>query len=283
MTDWTPIWRAGIVDLRPSTLARDDGYIERYILPTFGSMRLAEIDHATVTAWVAEMISIGPKPWWSVAEQPKRKRRPLSAATVTKCAQIMSKIMTAAVAAGRLRSSPCVGVKLPRIERQEMQFLTPNEVAALADAIDPTYRAAVILGAFGGLRVGELFGLRSKRVDVLRGRVDVAEILVEVSGQLHFGPPKTRAGRRAVPLPRIAVEALSTHLTSHPAGPDDLVFRSAQGDPTRLSNWRHRVWEPAVKSAGLGHLRPHDLRHTAVALWIAAGAILTEIAAKGWS
>jgi hypothetical protein len=38
----------------------------------------------------------------------------------------------------------------------------------------------VILGAFGGLRVGELFGLKAKRVGVLRGRVDIAEFLVEV-------------------------------------------------------------------------------------------------------
>ncbi len=108
----------------------------------------------------------------------------------------------------------------------------------------------------------------------------MAEILVEVSGQLHYGPPKTKAGRRGVPLPRIAIDALNEHLQTFPAAPDDLVFRSPDGDATRLSNWRHRVWEPAVTSAGLAHLRPHDLRHTAVALWIAAGASPREIAAR---
>src|SRR5664280_3053444 len=124
------------------------------------------------------MVTTGPIPWWDVTEELKRKRRQLSPATVTKCAQILGKIMTAAVAAGRLKSSPCVGVKLPRIEREGMRFLTPAEITALADAIDNPYRAAVLLGAFGGLRVGELFGLRAKRVDVLRARVDVAEIPV---------------------------------------------------------------------------------------------------------
>jgi integrase len=122
--------------------------------------------------------------------------------------------------------------------------------------------------------------LQAKRVDVLRARVDVAENLVEVSGNLYFGPPKTKAGRRAVPLPRVAIDALSEHLRSYPAAPDDLVFQSPDGEATCLSNWRHRVWEPAVKAAGLGHLRPHDLRHTAVALWIAAGASPREIAAR---
>jgi integrase len=277
---WVPIWRAGVVDLRLSTLARDDGYVERYILPTFGSRRLSDIDHSAVKAWVAEMVTTGPIPWWDVTEEPKRKRRPLAPATVTTAAQILGKIMNAAVAAGRLRSSPCVGIKLPRIEREEMRFLTPAEISSLADAIDPRYQAAVLLGAYGGLRVGELFGLRAGRVDVLRAKVGVVEILVEVSGHLHFGPPKTRAGRRSVPLPRIATDALSAHLRSYPAGPDDLVFRSSEGEPTRLSNWRRRSWEPAVTAGKLEHLRPHDLRHTAVALWIAAGASPKEIAAR---
>jgi hypothetical protein len=40
------------------------------------------------------------------------------------------------------------------------------------------------------------------------------------------------------------------------------------------------VWRPAVRAAGLDGLRIHDLRHTAVALWIAAGAYPKEVAAR---
>ena len=47
-----------------------------------------------------------------------------------------------------------------------------------------------------------------------------------------------------------------------------------------LNVWRRRFWVPATKAAGLGHLRPHDLRHTAVALWIAAGAHPKEVAVR---
>jgi integrase len=61
-------------------------------------------------------------------------------------------------------------VPLPKVEREEMRFLTPAEVAALADAIAPRYRALVLVGAYGGLRIGELAGLRRCRVDLLRGR-----------------------------------------------------------------------------------------------------------------
>ena len=57
-----------------------------------------------------------------------------------------------------------------------MRFLTPGQVSELADAIEPRYRSFVLVGAYGGLRLGEMTGLRWERVDLLRRRVDVAEI-----------------------------------------------------------------------------------------------------------
>jgi len=275
--DWAKEWRTGIVDLRPSTLARDLGYLNRYIVPTFGPVRLGEIDHAQVRTWVAGLSARG-----------------LSPATVTLAAGILKKVMGTAVTAGLLASSPCVGVKVPRIEREEMRFLTPAEITTLADAIAPAFRALVLLGGYGGLRIGEMLGLRAKSVDLLRARVDVVEIMTEVSGHLYHGPPKTRAGRRVVPLPRVATDALTEHLRMRPASPEDLVFRAPEGGPVRLASWRRRVWAPACVSAGLGEqvkddetgkvsyvgLRPHDLRHTAVGLWIAAGASPKEIATR---
>lgn len=64
-----------------------------------------------------------------------------------------------------------------KVEREEMRFLTPAEIIALADAIRPLYRTLVLVGAYGGLRIGELAGLRRGRVDLLRGTVTVAEIV----------------------------------------------------------------------------------------------------------
>jgi integrase len=81
-----------------------------------------------------------------------------------------------------------------KIEREEMRFLTPAEIVDLAEAIHARYRALVFVGAYGGLRMGELAGLRQSRVDLLAGAVTVAETPTEVKGKLIAGPPKTRAG-----------------------------------------------------------------------------------------
>ncbi|MGH8899972.1 MAG: hypothetical protein ACRDZ4_23780 [Egibacteraceae bacterium] len=55
------------------------------------------------------------------------------------------------------------------------------------------------------------------------------------------------------------------------------MFTAPAGGPLRRSNYRHKVWLPSIARAGLDGLRFHDLRHTAVALWVAAGANVLEV------
>jgi hypothetical protein len=82
-----------------------------------------------------------------------------------------------------------------------------------------------------------------------------------------------------VGLPRFVVEELAAHL-AEPGDPADFVFTAPQGGPLRVTAFRARVWRPATRATGLDGLRIHDLRHTAVALWIAAGANPKEVAAR---
>jgi integrase len=261
-SDWLTAWWATTTNLRPSTRARDEMALRLYALPRFGDMPLAAIRQLEVRAWVADLST-----------------RSLAPATILKAYQLFGKVMAAAVDAGYLAQTPCRNVPLPRVEREEMRFLTPAEIVTLAEAIRPSYRALVLTGAYGGLRIGELAGLRRGRVDLLRGTVEVAEIITEVSGRLHVGPPKTRASRRMIGLPRFVVRELEAHLASK-NDPDSYVFTAPRGGPLRIIAFRNRIWRPATKAAGLEELRIHDLRHTAVALWIAAGASPKEVATR---
>jgi integrase len=260
--DWIEAWWATTVNLRPSSRARDEAYIRNHVLPAFGELPLGAITHLDVRAWVAELAAKGRAP-----------------ATVQKAYQTLSKILRGAVDAGLIAQSPCRNVALPRVEREEMRFLTPPEVAALAEAIDPRYRALVFFDAYCGLRLGELAGLRRGRVDLLHREVRVTEIAVEVKGNLIFGPPKTRAGHRKVPVPRFVADEMAAHLDAYgQPNPDALVFVGADGGALRANGWRARHWRPAIRAAGVEPLRPHDLRHTAVSLWVAAGASPKQIA-----
>ena len=184
--DWVARWEGTNVHLRPSSQARDDSYLRNHVLPRFGPMRLDAIRVLDVREWVAQLNAKG-----------------LAPATVHKAYETLSKVLRSAVEPDLLAQSPCRNVDLPRIERDEMRFLAPVEVAALADSIDPRYRTMILVAAYGGLRLGEVAGLRRAQVDLDKQSVRVIENAVEVHGHIVRGFPKTRAGRRTIPLPPI--------------------------------------------------------------------------------
>ena len=59
--------------------------------------------------------------------------------------------------------------------------------------------------------------------------------------------------------------------------PDDLVFTSPDGHVLRNTNFRRRVFDPAARQAGVPGLTPHELRHTAASLAVAAGANIKAV------
>jgi integrase len=118
------------------------------------------------------------------------------------------------------------------------------------------------------------------RVDVVRGRIAVAETLVDLNGVLTFAPPKTKNGR-SVPLPRRIVREVERHMQSHgEAEADALVFTNTKGGPLRRAGFRRNWWQPAVGKAGLAPLSFHELRHTFVSLWVAPGANVKEVSMR---
>ena len=252
---WATDWLATRSDLRTTTAARLESSVRMHVLPAFGSGRLTSITNAEVRRWVAKMSEAG-----------------LSAASVRKAAFALRQMLDAAIADRRLAVNPAMNVPLPAEQHVEQKFLTTEQVADLADAMPPQYRTLVLVAAYGGLRWGELAGLRRGRVDTLRGRIRVAETAVDVGHEVTFGPPKTARSRRAVPLARTVLRDLETHMAAH-TGPDAdaLVFTSATGLPLRRGTFR-TIWRQATKAAGLDGLRFHDLRHTYVSIMVAASA-----------
>lgn len=256
---WAERWFPTKRDLRPSSRARLRGVLDTHILPAFGDMELRAVSNLDVRDWIGTM----PAP------------------TAHKAYSAFHQMMRAAVADRRLRFNPCSDVPLPSVTPHEQRFLSRVEVELLADCIEDRFTALVLLGAYGGLRFGELAGLRRKRVDVLRGRVTVAETLSDVNGILSFGTPKTKRSRREVPLPRTVMRRIEAHLERYTGpGADALVFTGSKGALLRRSGFRRLRWQPATSAAGLEGLKFHELRHTFVALWIDAGANLKEVSTR---
>jgi len=252
VAEWSTRWLDAQVALKPSTRAGYAGVLRRYVLPKWASHQLAQVQPAAIAAWVAELSTQG-----------------LAPSTIRHAHRVLSMILSLAVRDGRLVRNVADRVPLPRARRAEARFLSHEEVGTLADAAPLPYDVMIRLMAFTGLRFGEVAGLRIGRVDLLRRRLDVLEAISEVEGQLVSGEPKTHQ-RRTVVFPRSLVEPLSIVVAGR--GADELVFPAKNGQALRNTNFRRRVFDPAVKAAGLAKLTPHDLRDTAASLAVSAGA-----------
>ena len=259
-------WMSGKAALAPKTLELYGYLLDRLILPALGSVELADLTPARVRAWRAALLRGG---------------RP-GPSTIAKAYRLLSSLMATAVVDNLIARNPCIE-KGAGVERApEMRIATPEQVSAIAAAIDPRYRALVLTAAYAGCRWGELAGLKRKNLDLAGGTLVVSEQVVELhGGEVLTREPKSAAGRRVVHLPAGLVAELEDHLERFVGpGPDSLVFASRTGGVLRQSNFRHRHWLPAVHAAGLEHLRFHDLRHVAGTLATVSGATIREVQAR---
>ncbi|WP_232807263.1 tyrosine-type recombinase/integrase [Geodermatophilus chilensis] len=95
-------------------LYRCGSLLRTHVLPTWGRYRLADVTHADVAAWVAQLRANGSAP-----------------ATVRQAHRVFSLLLGLAVRDGRIPRNPADRVPLPRVTRDEPRFLTHDEVERL--------------------------------------------------------------------------------------------------------------------------------------------------------
>jgi integrase len=198
----------------------------------------------------------------------------VNAVTVAKAYRLLKAIFNTAVDDRLIRRNPCRTVGAGQERSAERPVLTVEQVGRLAEAIGARYQALVLLATFASLRWGELAALTRQNVDLDACTVRVVSSLTETdSGTLLPGLPKSAAGRRTVQLPPLITPSLRNHLDRYAQpGDDGPVFVSPRGERLRRSNFRRRVWLPALTRAGLPEIHFHDLRHTGNILTATAGA-----------
>ncbi|WP_208027476.1 tyrosine-type recombinase/integrase [Rhabdothermincola sediminis] len=265
LREYSTKWLEQRPDLRPRTVELYEGELRLHILPVLGDLELAKITPSKVRDWHSGMLKAG-KP---------------GPTTVAKCYRLLHAILNTAVADELLVRNPCVIKGAGQEKAPERPIASIPQVFEIADTIEPRFRAMVLVGAFVGLRLGEMLALTRERIDLLHGRIKVVEQYQELKDGTHIlGPPKSDAGIRTVAIPAMLKPELEAHLATYAApGKKGLVFCGANGQPLRRATW-YSAWNRTMTELGIEGMKPHDLRHTGNTLAAMTGASTKELMAR---
>jgi len=257
IADWMNVWLESRSDLRASTLDRVQGVVRNHFIPSLGNIALADLGRLQAQQWASRL---------SATQSP---------GSVRKIVNVVSAGLQLAVADGRIPANPAARLKLPRQSKSHKKFLTHEQVAALADAVEAKpagegFGLLILVLAYTGRRWGELSGLRVRDLDFRRGRIEVRTTMVEVNGYLEESTPKNYE-ERSIPVPAFILEQLVDHVKTKSF--DAHVFVSSKvGAVLRNRTFRRGWFNDAAETIGIPGLTPHELRHTCASLAVSAGA-----------
>ena len=262
--------------LKAATLVDYRHTFKNHILPFFAEKRIDAIKPQDVQEWINSLELAAVKQAKS-KKAPEKKDQPkkLSPSSTAKCFRYFRACIRQAETWGEIEKSPCRGIELPRINREELQYLQPGEIAALiAECREPERTLFTVL-AYSGLRLGEGLALRWRDVDF-----EMNAIKVERSYSIYngFTEPKTYSSRRAVPMfPSLAARLRDFYRLQGNPAPDALLFTVNGETPLDKGNVRRQFYK-ALKAAGLKHVSVQSLRHSFASVMLASGASVKALA-----
>ncbi|HVM09914.1 MAG TPA: tyrosine-type recombinase/integrase [Acidimicrobiales bacterium] len=236
---------------RDSSRASIESNFTNHVLPTFGKRPLGSIRRGDVEAWAAQL--------------------PLAGTTARLAVQYLGAMLESAVDDGLIAKNPCRGAKRPRVDSEPVVPYTADELDRLWEHAHDWFRIALVLGTMAGLRLGEVAGLTVDRLDLPRRTLKVdRQLVTPTAGTPSFGPPKTSANYRTVPLADVAVENIAGNLEQFGTGREGVVFHE-NGEWVRRQQFGH-LWRKLRVAAGLPlEAKFHATRHTYASTLLSGG------------
>ena len=275
VSQWLDTWMETFcaVKVKPLTFSSYAVAIKNHIKPSLGALRLQAVRGVHVQKLYNRMTADG-----------------LSAKTVKNVAAILHKAFSVAVKQGLMQANPCDAAELPKAMHKEITPLTDSEIPLFLKAIKGhPFEGAYALCLFAGLREGECLGLSWDQVNFEARRITISQQLQHEkkrSAQYYIAPTTKSGKPRQIEPPEITFQYLraerkrqtENRLAAGPlwSNPDNLVFTDELGRHLAISTF-YKTFKRIVASIGRPDARPHDLRHTAATVAIAAGADIKSV------
>ncbi len=269
LAEWLEQWmRDFLPDVKSGTLVSYECISRNHLIPNLGDIQLSDLKRSDIQRFYNNLRAKG-----------------LSPKYIKNIHGCLHRALDEAVQNEYIVKNPSSGCKMPKVVAKEIKPLDLPDQKKLFTSLEGAYYAPLFITAiFTGMRVGELIGLEWDCVDLVNGCIHVNKQLVQTrkKGQVYkFGSLKNGKSRTITPA-KYVIDVLSDHRIDqeiekarakdlwNPGDFPNLVFTHPDG--SHLS--QPTVWKEFQKillSAGLGHYRVHDLRHTFAVNSIIAG------------
>lgn len=234
---------------RPTTHRLYESLVRNYLRPGLGSRRLVQLTLRDVQSFLDDQLRAG-----------------CSIRTAQKQRAVLSAALTRAQREELFARNVARLVELPTWHRKKITPWTADQLQRFYRVAqgERYYAAFVLLGIYG-LRSGEVRGLSWEDIDMDNGRIHIRRQMQHQGNGLRMAPVKTSSSERDLPLLGMAIDALTIHRSTFPAGDSQLVFTSPYGNP--VDEWTLlRAFRRISKGAELPIITVHQLRHTTVTL-----------------
>lgn len=269
VADFADEWLATIkATIRPSTLDKYRRDIRVNVVPYIGAVPLTKLDGPMLNRLWITLGETGKGP-----RKPHGERSGLSHKSIENVAMVMHRLLRDAVRWGRLTRNPADMADPPKrsAERKELKVWSSTTLRRFLEATenDELFPLWFFL-ATTGVRRGEALGLRWNDVDFETRRAKVIQTVTAIGWEIHYGQPKTNAGRRGLALDPATIDVLKAHrkrmleqrlLVGAGFVDRDLVFCQPDGEPHHPERV-YQAFKRALKKHGLPDLPIHGLRHT---------------------
>ncbi len=248
--------------VKPTTYVTYTVKVENHIKPAIGHYKLKALRKDIIRKFVNGLSDKG-----------------LAPATVEAIFRLLHNALETAVDEGMIVRNVADRVQLPKAPKPEIKPLSKGEQAVFVEKAKETYMGDMyIFGLCTGMRLGELLGLKWSDIDYDNDQLHVKRTIFKTKDpdnpkdrwHLEFGPPKTEASKRDIPLHQTAIKLLADvfeqqeqykRIAGAAYEDHDLVFCTKLGRPQDPINMR-RTFYRICNKAGISGFSPHCLRHT---------------------
>jgi integrase len=246
---------------RPRTWEQCRQVVQKHILPSLGPIRMKNLHQEHIQAFYNRLLE-----------------QDTGIYTIRKIHDILHSAFEPAVNVGMLKRNPTSFVHVPKLPDTEMTILNDSQVSQFLVSLNGhRWEALFVLAIITGARQMELLGLKWADLDWDRRTLKITRQLNRPDGSgVSFSAPKTRHGKRTIPLGVKTIDILRKHYQLQQAERQaaaeawqehDLIFTTSNGTPIHPRNLL-RDFKILLRNAGLPAIRFHDLRHTAASLML---------------